>query len=326
MTLSRIAQLAHVSLSTVSKAFSGSSEVNEQTRRMIFDIAQQHGCFQKFYNAKYPKYVIAVLCPEFSSLHYMMYLDAIQKQLEQHNCEICMASTNFSAEKEQELLEYYYKYSRVDGIIGINLLADPAPQMEIPVILVAAHNPSASAVLLDSQSALEKAVTHLVHSRVNSIGFIGESLTTQKAQLVQQVLNRHGLSLAESLAVTTDRRFEDGGYSAMEELFKRGTLPRALICAYDYMAIGAIRCILDHGLHIPDDIAVLGMDDIPEARYLNPPLASIAYPVQQAGETAASMMLRQLHSHQSQPAQTIPCVFHLRDSFVFRDNPSVWEV
>lgn len=69
ITLSKIALLAHVSVATVSKAFSMSSEVNEQTREMIFDIAKKYGCFKKFFNAKYPKFVVAVICPEFQSLH-----------------------------------------------------------------------------------------------------------------------------------------------------------------------------------------------------------------------------------------------------------------
>lgn len=62
ITLSKIAKLAHVSISTVSKSFSMSPEVNEQTREVIFSIAREHGSFKKYYNAKYPKFVVAVIC------------------------------------------------------------------------------------------------------------------------------------------------------------------------------------------------------------------------------------------------------------------------
>ena len=81
ITLSRIAKLAHVSVSTVSKAFSMSPEVSEQTREMIFDIAKDHGCFKKYYKAKYPKHVIAVLCPEFKSRLYSQALSNLQAYL-----------------------------------------------------------------------------------------------------------------------------------------------------------------------------------------------------------------------------------------------------
>ena len=80
MTLSKIAALAHVSVPTVSKAFSMSSEVNEQTREIIFDIAKKHGCFRKYYNAKYPKHVIAVICPEFKSRYYSRVLSLLQEK------------------------------------------------------------------------------------------------------------------------------------------------------------------------------------------------------------------------------------------------------
>ena len=69
MTLSRLAKLAHVSVSTASKAFSMSREVNEQTRQMIFAVARREGCFKQFFSARYPKFVIAILCPELDSLY-----------------------------------------------------------------------------------------------------------------------------------------------------------------------------------------------------------------------------------------------------------------
>ena len=68
ITLSQLAKLAHVSVSTVSKAFSMSEEVNEQTREEVFRIAKEYGCFKKYYKAKYPKTVIAVICPELGEM------------------------------------------------------------------------------------------------------------------------------------------------------------------------------------------------------------------------------------------------------------------
>ena len=63
MTLSKLARLANVAVSTASKAFSMSDDINEQTREEIFRVARENGCFKKFFNAKYPKFVIALICP-----------------------------------------------------------------------------------------------------------------------------------------------------------------------------------------------------------------------------------------------------------------------
>ena len=124
ITLSKIAKLAHVSVSTVSKAFSMSKEVNPETREIIFQIAREHHCFKKYYNAKYPKLVIAVICPEFDSLYYAKWLAEIQRYAGKFNCEICVASTNFNKETEQEIIEYYSNYTAVDGIIIIQKLSE----------------------------------------------------------------------------------------------------------------------------------------------------------------------------------------------------------
>ena len=103
MTLTKIAQLAHVSVSTASKAFSMSNDVNEQTREKIFEIARENGCFKKYYRAEYPRFVIAVICPEFKSTHYAHLLSLIQKHLSENNCEICVAATDFSDRKSTRL-------------------------------------------------------------------------------------------------------------------------------------------------------------------------------------------------------------------------------
>jgi DNA-binding LacI/PurR family transcriptional regulator len=136
ITLSQLAKLAHVSVSTVSKAFSMSEEVNEQTREEVFRIAKEYGCFKKYYKAKYPKTVIAVICPEFQSRFYSDALTALQQYLSDRNCEICVASTDFSAEKRRDLLRYYNQYTTVDGIIIIDGHMELDMDMELPVAVV----------------------------------------------------------------------------------------------------------------------------------------------------------------------------------------------
>ena len=69
-------------------------------------------------------------------------------------------------------------------------------------------------------------------------------------------------------------------------------VPRALICAYDYLAIGAMRCLHDHGYKIPEDVAVIGMDDIPEAKFLTPSLSSISHNCDEMCERIADTLIK----------------------------------
>lgn len=317
MTLSKLAKLANVSVSTASKAFSGSSEVNEETREMIFRIAKENGCFKKFYNVKYPKLVVAIIAPEFASAHYTRYLSCIQKYLQQNNCELCVSTTDFSKEREKELLEYYCKHANVDGVIAINMRSDEIENYEVPIALIDPTGQHANAihVLSNSQKAMQDSIDYLAEHKVCSVGFIGETLTRRRLAYFKTALEKTGIPYNEEFVRVSEGRFEEGGYAAMEALFAHKKAPRAIVCAYDYMAIGAIRCIYDHGLTVPNDIAILGFDDIPHAQYLNPPLASIAAPAEILCKLATDAVMKQIHGKNVEHIQTLEAELHLRESF-----------
>ena len=195
ITLSKIAKEAHVSVSTASKAFSGSSEVNEETRQLVFDVAKRYGCFKKFFNAKYSKYVIAIICPEFSSIHYTSYLSYLRRDLENEGCEICVAESNFSAEKERELLDYYCKHADVDAIIMIHPHITHYDFYEIPVLTLGRgfSGSNGYCILCDSSTALADSIDYLLSQNVTSIGFIGEPLTAGKLANFKAELSRRGI-------------------------------------------------------------------------------------------------------------------------------------
>ena len=87
---------------------------------------------------------------------------------------------------------------------------------------------------------------------------------------------------------------ELGGYNAMSEIFKRGDMPRAILCAYDCMAIGAMKCIFDNGLKVPEDIAIIGINNNRESEFLNLPLSSVDLCLEEVGKEMAHAMVNQL--------------------------------
>ena len=100
----------------------------------------------------------------------------------------------------------------------------------------------------------------------------------------------------------------------MEALFERNALPRVLFCAYDNIAIGAIRCIKDHGLTVPGDIAVIGCDNVREAEYLSPRLASIDPGAVERCKVAALNMINVLRGTEVEPIPNVEPEFILRES------------
>ena len=88
-------------------------------------------------------------------------------------------------------------------------------------------------------------------------------------------MRKNGLEVKEEYIITEEARFESAGYKAMNRLFNEGKVPTAILAAYDNIAIGAMKSIYEHGVKIPEDISVIGFDDIKELPYLNVPLSSI---------------------------------------------------
>jgi len=316
VTLSKIAQLAHVSVSTASKAFSMSSDVNEQTRERVFEIAKKHGCFKKYYRAEYPNFVVAVICPEFESPYYAQLLTLLQKYLSENNCEVCVASTAFSVEIEKKLTEYYTKYASIDGIIFINRKSKLEQKYEIPIALIDSEPDPFCDIRVSNYygEKIADAIDYFVLRGVKNIGFIGERNTDRKRSLFFEIMKKRVGEINEDYVRVTEKRFEDGGYSAMKQLFEAGEPPRAVLCAYDRMAIGAIRCIHDRGLRVPEDIAILGMDDIPEARFLTPTLSSINPHNDETAQKVTRAMLDRIHGNDFVSQIRVEYELNLRES------------
>ncbi len=316
ITLSKFAKLAHVSISTASKAFSMSSEVNEQTREELFKLAKELGCFKKFFNAKYPKFVIAVICPELQSRYYSRTFSLIQRYLAEQNCDFCAATTDFSPATEKLLLEYYNNYSNVDGIIVINGQYPIDDTYELPVVAIGPNVslPHIATIEIDHEISMAEAIEYFKTRGVDTIGWIGEKNTSGLLKIFKKQMILKYENCDQDFIVVSEERFEAGGYAAMETLFKSGKLPRAIFCAYDYLAIGAIRCILDHGLSVPEDIAVIGRNNISEAEYLNPPLSSLSSRQEVVCKTAADTIIKLLNSEVVESKITIHSKLYLRKS------------
>ncbi len=313
VTLSKLAKMANVSISTASKAFSMSPEVNEETRNMIFDIAKQHGCFKKFYKAKFPKLVIAIICPEYKSLYYGSLLTALQEELERRGCDVCVSATNFTCDMGEELFNYYSTYTEVDGIISIGFnISDKGFDFDrVPTVGIGSSCPDNIKCVMSG--ALEQAILYFKRRGVRDIGFIGESLTGSKLRGFRETMEKFSLEIDEGLIGLTEKRFSEGGYAAMSRMLDDGGRPRALICAYDSMAIGAMRCIRERGLRIPEDIAIIGMDDIPVAKYLYPSLSSIDLKSEEIAASATMAIIGKILG-KSYEIKPISATLNLRES------------
>ena len=261
---------------------------------MIFDLARAHGCFKKFYNAKYPKLVIAVICPEFKSRYYSTLVSSIGETLSQMGCEMCVASTDFYDKNRRELFDYYNNYSNVDGIIMIDAGNKELEGNNIPVVTTGNPKGKTLSVSSNSSMGINLAIDYFLSKNVCDIGFIGEQRTMSKLIYFKKHFDKNQMTVNGDFISVSDKRMEQGGYEAMEELFKRNAIPRGIICAYDCMAIGAMKCIFDHGLSVPKDVAIIGMNNNRESAFLNPSLSSIDLCPEQVGKEMSVAVINKI--------------------------------
>ena len=221
-----------------------------------------------------------------------------------------------NARAEKKLTEYYSHYASIDGIIFINRRSRIDHECEVPIAIINSDPESICDIKVSRYygEKISEAIDYFISRGVNDIGFIGEKNTDAKYNLFCEYMKEKcGGVVKDNLAVT-EKRFEDGGYHAVKEFFERGHVPRAIICAYDCMAVGAMRCIHDKGLRVPEDVAIMGMDDIPEARYLTPTLSSINPHNDEIAQKVTRAMLDRINGNEFQSEISVEYELNLRES------------
>lgn len=274
MTQRELAKLANVSFSTVSKAFNNSDDISDETKNHIFRIAKQYGCYGEFFKGKYHKKIIAIICPEIVSSYYAEFIKYFQMLIERDGDIPIISSDNFDKKTSDELIEYYASYMKVDGIITFGLKSALKKGYTTPIVSVLSDISSyVDTVEVDFKSAVFDAVKLLDDYGHKKIAFLGEKLTTAKAELYKKAMKNIGNSNIN--VIESEYRFEAAGEDGIRQILTLGNSVTALICAYDNIAFGAIKELIKAGLRVPDDVSVIGMDNINTGKYAETSLTTI---------------------------------------------------
>lgn len=228
-------------------------------------------------------------------------------------------------------LEGLYRWidaGRFDGLVvagnvmydrPIEVLHRLRETLGLPLVGVVMAADVVPTVLSDNFSGMYDAVEHLVVEHgYHHIAFIRGPIGLQSEADVRyraytQALADHDIPLDPDLVVTGNYAF-DSGYGAMRALLKRGTEIDVVVAANDSMALGAIDFLNAQGISVPEDIAVVGFDDVPEARHQSVPLTTVRQPTAHMAETALSLLLQRVRG-QEVPAQvSVPTELVVRRS------------
>ncbi len=274
MTMRELARLANVSVSAVSKAFHDAEDVSTETKAHIFELAKKHGCYGKFYKGRFSKKVIAIICAELNSGHYNDFVTRLQSIIEQSGNIAVVSSDHFDPATQAELIDYYASYIHVDGIFAFGLKTPVKRRYDIPIVaLFSSVDTSVDSVRNDMEGGMREAFSLLYRLEHRSIAFIGETLTKSTEMLFEKVSKEYQGITAH--LVRTPERFQSSGEVGVKRLLAKKRQITAIICAYDEIAFGAIKELKRHGISVPEDVSVIGIDNILATAYAETALTTI---------------------------------------------------
>jgi len=310
-TQADVARLASVSQPVVSYVLSGDprAPVAEQTRQRVLEAIAHLGyvpdhAARSLRNRRTS--TIAGVIPDITNPFYPAFERGIQDVAEQAGYDLITYNTDGTLERERKFLHSALA-GRVDGLIITPFhvpMAEIAALAEagIPSVALMSEAPPPGSARMDTLSidgvtAAQTAVLYLIGRGHRRIGMVaGEAGTPPREKRVLgyiAALREHGLQFDRMLVRGSDFS-EAGGYEAARELLQLAERPTAIFAANDLMAMGAMAALREASIAIPEEMAIVGFDDIPAARLIAPPLTTIAQYPERLGARAAELLLERL--------------------------------
>jgi len=304
VTLREVAARAKVSIGTVSAVINGSALVKEKTRNQVLkvvrDLNYRPNRLARSLRTK-KTLSIGLIISDITNPFFPEIVRGAEDVAKKEGYNIILCNTDEDVTTGISSLNLL-REKRVDGLI---LVGGVVPTEEIkelqeegfPTVIVEREfdGLKLNTVLVDSKAGAYEATLHLINLGHRRIGFISGPLNRPPSlgrfEGYKLALKESGIGWDDSLVKEGDFRF-NGGHRAMIQLLHRPQLPSAVFASNDLMAIGALEAIKSQGLSIPEDIAVVGYDDIPEASYTSPSLTTVALPKRRLGATAMELLLK----------------------------------
>ena len=276
MTYRKLAQLIGVSPATVSKALSGSGEISSETAALIRRVAEEHGVIRPAYHREHRPKRVAVIVPEIVSIFYSSMATALTDYLAKRGFEASIMICGFTDERIYELLDLIESEKMADGAIMFSAFKAPR-RRGIPVVSISScvGENRCDTVGVDQLGGIEDAINHLVSLGHRHIGFIGERNTREKQKSFMKLMEKRGLAVSERDMFVSSRRFEMIGVEGAEYFLRLRSCPTAFITAYDEVAIGAMHTFSQRGIKVPEDVSIIGINDIPSSAFTLAPLTTI---------------------------------------------------
>ncbi len=312
ITIFDIAQASGVSYSTVSRVLNGFEFVKVDTRQRVLKVAEDLGYvanLQARSLAGGKSKIIGVLVPSLENGYISAIAQGIDEELTKGGYDLMLYTTHHKQGKEAQ-----YARAIASGLTdGLLLMVPliPSSQLEsnyltalrqkgFPYVLIDQTDAVNQSTVIDSnnrQGAYE-ATDYLIKLGHTRIGFITGNMeinaARERLEGYKTVLKKNNLIFEQALVVKGDFT-QRAGYEAAKTLLQLRQPPTAIFSPNDLAAFGVMDAVREAGLRIPEDMSVIGFDDIPQASLTYPKLTSVRQPLQEMGRIAVKLLLEQIH-------------------------------
>jgi DNA-binding LacI/PurR family transcriptional regulator len=332
LTIVDIARKAGVAPMSVSRVINDTGYVSQQMREKVLKVVKElnyhPNALARGLKSQRTQ-VIGILLPDIVNPFSAVLVRGIQEVLLPKGYSLFISTSERSVAREQAALRALFEH-RADGLIVATRetketndflvrLAEPG----LPMIVVGRqfNHPRVDHVTADHWKGAYEAVEHLISLGHRNIGFIGVSLVNgaglRRFRGYLDALRDNNLAVNGKMIIGPDRitgpdySTQDDGYEAMKRLLSQRKRPTAILARNDFTAMGAMFAIRDAGLRVPQDIAIVGFDNVPLSAYTTPPLTTVDQTITEQGREAARLMLERISGDRARERRAICLECHL---------------
>lgn len=310
VSMKDIARMCGVSVATVSKALNGYSDIGEETKKRVREVAEEAGYFPNSSaralktNRTYNLGVLFVDEAQSGLTHdfFSAVLESFKVRAESRGYDITFVNCNVSNRKMS-----YYEHCRYRGVDGVvvacidfyNKDVQELIYSEIPVVTVDHLFDNRTAVLSDNVSGMEDLVNYVCrmgHRKIAYIHGADSSVSRNRIGSFYRSLAKHGLEVPDQYLKESQYRDTVSTKTFTHELLSLADPPTCIFYPDDFAALGGINAIKERGLRIPDDISIVGYDGIRLTSVLEPRLTTIHQDTAEIGSIAADRLINQIES------------------------------
>ena len=315
-TIYDIAREAKVGIGTVSRVFNNHPSVSDETRKRILRVAARLNYHPHPFArglARNKTNAILVFVPFFASFFFVEILQAVQQSLRAVDCDLILHGVTHPGRAELSLRRNTFR-GRVDGIMFFSMkmsneVAEECANLKIPMVLVDTFHRKFDSFSVENVEGAATATHHLISLGHTQIGMLNACLESPPARErfkgFREALRNAGIEMNPEWVLHSppgelDGFTKEAGYQQMKVLLaKGGRRPTALVVSSDIQAVGALDALKEEGLESPNDIALIGFDDIELARHFG--LSTMRQPMSEMGTLAANRLIERMKDFE-QPA------------------------